>query len=121
MREKFTFLSRRNLPALPAFIYGIKRTPMRSQTVSALLTLAPPVERGTFPTAGTGINASLLGTKKLKGETYPTYHGWLMYEYAADSGPGQANGQKITSFGGTWYVLNPTGDPVTSKSGGGGY
>src|SRR5436189_6284172 len=32
--------------------------------------------------AGMGINASLLSTKKLSdGETYPTYHGWLMYEY----------------------------------------
>jgi predicted lipoprotein with Yx(FWY)xxD motif len=72
-------------------------------------------------TAGTGINAGLLGTKKSKdGETYPTYNGWLMYEYAADTGPGQANGQGIKSFGGTWYVLNASGTPVTS-GGGGGY
>ena len=53
--------------------------------------------------AGTGVNASLLGTMKLSdGETYPTYNGWLMYEYASDTGPGQANGQGIKSFGGTW-------------------
>jgi predicted lipoprotein with Yx(FWY)xxD motif len=72
-------------------------------------------------TAGTGVKASLLGTKKLSdGETYPTYNGWLMYEYAADTGPGQANGQGIKSFGGTWYVLNASGTPVTSGSGGGG-
>ena len=72
-------------------------------------------------TAGTGINAGLLGTKKSKdGETYPTYNGWLMYEYAADTGPGQANGQGIKSFGGTWYVLNASGTPVTSGSGSGG-
>ena len=75
-------------------------------------------------TAGTGLKASLLGTKKLKdGETYPTYNGWLMYEYAGDSGPGQAKGQGMKSFGGTWYVLNASGDPVTSggTSGGGRY
>ena len=72
--------------------------------------------------AGTGINASLLGTKKLSdGTTYPTYHGWLMYEYSGDSGPGQSNGQGIKSFGGTWYALNAAGDPVTSGGGGGGY
>ncbi len=76
--------------------------------------------------AGTGIQASLLGSKKLSdGETYPTYNGWLMYEFAADSGPGQANGQGIQSFGGTWYVLNPSGNPITaatkSTSGGSGY
>lgn len=70
--------------------------------------------------AGTGIKGSLLGTKKLSdGETYPTYNGWLMYEYAGDSGPGQAKGEGIKSFGGTWYVLNPSGKPVISSSSGG--
>ena len=71
-------------------------------------------------TATRGIQASLLGTKKLSdGETYPTYNGWLMYEYAADSGPGQANGQGIQSFGGTWYVLSPSGNPITTATGSG--
>jgi predicted lipoprotein with Yx(FWY)xxD motif len=70
--------------------------------------------------AGMGAKASLLGTKKLSdGETYPTYNGWLVYEYTGDSGPGQANGQGIKSFGGTWYVVNPAGQPIT-KSGGSG-
>lgn len=73
-------------------------------------------------TAGTGLKASLLGTMKSKdGETYPTYNGWMMYEYTGDTGPGQAKGQKIMSFGGTWYVLNASGKPVmTGGSGGGG-
>jgi predicted lipoprotein with Yx(FWY)xxD motif len=71
--------------------------------------------------AGTGVKASLLGTKKLgDGETYPTYNDWLIYEYSGDSGPGQANGQGITSFGGTWYVLDASGNPVTSSPGGSG-
>lgn len=73
--------------------------------------------------AGTGLTSSLLGTKKLSdGETYPTYNGWLMYEYTGDSGPSQANGEGITSFGGTWYVLSPSGNPIKpggSGSGGG--
>jgi len=78
-------------------------------------------------TAGAGLQASLLGTKKLSdGETYPTYNGYLMYEYASDSGPGQAHGQGIKSFGGTWYTLTPAGKPMTStgsssSGGGGGY
>jgi hypothetical protein len=81
------------------------------------------------PTAGTGVKASLLGTKKLSdGKTYPTYNGWLIYDYAGDPGPGQAKGQRIKSFGGTWYVLNPSGNPVTTlasnagtTTSGGGY
>jgi predicted lipoprotein with Yx(FWY)xxD motif len=72
--------------------------------------------------AGSGIKASLLGSKKLSdGETYPTYKGWLMYEYSGDSGPGDSNGQGIKSFGGTWYALDSSGNPVTASAGGGGY
>jgi hypothetical protein len=67
---------------------------------------------------------------KVGSDTYPTYNGWLMYEYVGDSAPGQANGEGIHSFGGTWYALNPAGNPITSsnsgsssttRGGGGGY
>ena len=54
-----------------------------------------------------------------------TYMGWRVYEYSGDSGSGQANGEGIASFGGTWYVLSPSGQPVKTSSsnryGGGGY
>lgn len=83
-----------------------------------------PFPNGTSAaTAGSGLNASLLGTMKLSdGETYPTYNGYLMYEYSGDSAAGQANGQGLKSYGGTWYVLNPSGQPVKSSgSSGGGY
>jgi len=73
----------------------------------------PLPDGSTGATAGQGIQASLLGTTKLAdGETYPTYNGWLMYEYAGDSGPGQAGGQGIKSFGGTWYTLSAAGTPM---------
>jgi len=67
--------------------------------------------------AGMGVQASLLGTMKLSdGETYPTYGGWLMYEFSKDTGPGEGHGQGIKSFGGTWYAITPAGDPVTAGS-----
>ncbi len=83
----------------------------------------------TSATAGSGIQASLLGTvKNSAGDLYVTYHGWPLYTYTGDNGPGQANGEAITSFGGTWYVLGTNGNPVTSShpqsgsgSSGGGY
>ena len=86
----------------------------------------------TSATAGSGIQASLLGTvKNSAGELYATYHGWPLYTYSGDNGPGQAHGEGITSFGGTWYVLSTPGNPVTSShsqsgnsgsgSGGSGY
>jgi hypothetical protein len=31
-----------------------------------------------------------------------------------------ANGQGLTNFGGTWYVLNTSGNPVTSSASGSG-
>jgi hypothetical protein len=69
--------------------------------------------------AGAGLDASLLGTMRVAGGTYPTYNGYLMYEYTGDTDSGQANGQGLKSFGGTWYVLNASGNPVKSGSGGG--
>src|SRR3954447_534879 len=81
------------------------------------------------PKAGAGIQASLLATMKgADGETYPTYNGWLMYEFAGDKAAAQAKGQGIKSFGGTWYALSPAGTPITTAappttqvSSGGGY
>lgn len=67
--------------------------------------------------AGSGVMSSLLGTvKEDNGSLEVTYNGWPLYTFAGDSGPGVAHGQGITSFGGTWYVLNSAGDPVTAKS-----
>ena len=75
----------------------------------------------TAATAGSGLQQSLLGSKKLAdGETYPTYNGWLMYEFTGDSAPGTASGVGIKSFGGTWYALSATGTLVMPGSSGGG-
>jgi len=67
--------------------------------------------------AGSGVNASLLGTvRDASGHMEVTYNGWPLYTFAGDSGPGVAHGQGIASFGGTWYVLNAAGSPVTGQS-----
>jgi predicted lipoprotein with Yx(FWY)xxD motif len=77
-----------------------------------------PLPQGTSSaTAGSGLQASLLSTMKLSdGQTYPTYNGWLMYEYVGDAGSGQAHGQGIQSFGGTWYAISPAGMAVTAPA-----
>jgi predicted lipoprotein with Yx(FWY)xxD motif len=78
----------------------------------------------TSPIAGSGIQASMLSTVKgPSGALYITYGGWPLYTYSGDTGPGQARGQGIVSFGGTWEALTPAGTPVTtsSTSGGSGY
>ena len=75
--------------------------------------LSPPV---TAATAGPGVQASLLGTTKgPTGDTYATYGGYPLYTFIKDTAPGQAHGQGITSFGGTWGALTPAGVPATGK------
>ena len=69
--------------------------------------------------AGGGAQSSLLGTvKDASGNLEVTYNHWRLYTFSGDSGPGAAKGQGLTSFGGTWYVLNGSGNPVTSSPSG---
>jgi predicted lipoprotein with Yx(FWY)xxD motif len=73
--------------------------------------------------------STLLGTETGATGTAVTYNGWPLYTFSGDSGAGQENGEGVTSFGGTWYVLSAAGNLVTSNasptptpsSGGGGY
>jgi predicted lipoprotein with Yx(FWY)xxD motif len=86
------------------------------------------VSSGTAATAGSGVQSSLLGTvKDASGKLEVTYNHWPLYTFSGDSGPGVAKGQGISNFGGTWYVLSSSGNPVTSaqssssSGGGNGY
>jgi predicted lipoprotein with Yx(FWY)xxD motif len=66
--------------------------------------------------AGSGVQSSLLGTvKDASGNLEVTYNHWPLYTFAGDSAPGVAKGQGLASFGGTWYVLGESGNPVTSN------
>lgn len=71
------------------------------------------------PTAGSGIDASKLGTvKNAAGNLYVTYAGYPLYTFAHDTGPGSARGQGIKSFGGTWTTMTAAGTPVSAPSAG---
>jgi len=68
--------------------------------------------------AGSGVLPQLLGSDKLAdGKTYPTYRGWLMYEYVSDGRPAEGHGEGIQSFGGTWYALSTSGTLVMPLDG----
>jgi predicted lipoprotein with Yx(FWY)xxD motif len=74
----------------------------------------PPLHAHGKPTAGTGINASLLGTtKRADGTLQVTYKKHPLYTYAGDKAAGQANGQAIDASGGKWYVLSAAGGTIT--------
>lgn len=76
------------------------------------------IKASSKPTAGSGINASLLSTIKAKaaGMQQVTYAGFPLYTFAGDSKAGQTNGQ---GFEKKWYVVNTKGALVKSavKSG----
>jgi len=87
--------------------------------VGACASLWPPTKlsTGQKATAAAEAKASLLGSDPdSEGGQVVTYAGWPLYAYAADSGPGTANGQGLNSEGGLWYVISPTGKVIEKAS-----
>jgi predicted lipoprotein with Yx(FWY)xxD motif len=78
------------------------------------------------PTAGSGVDASKLGTTAgANGAKIVTYNGHPLYYYTSDVSPGQTTGQGINSFGAQWFVVGTNGDKIavggsSGSSGGGG-
>jgi predicted lipoprotein with Yx(FWY)xxD motif len=68
------------------------------------------------PTAGEGVDASLLGTAKhADGTVQVTYNGHLVYRYSGDAAAGDTNGEGIS---GVWFVVSAAGEPVQQAGGG---
>ena len=75
----------------------------------------------TKATAGTGVNASKLGTVKRSGGVLQvTYGGKALYYFVGDSGPGQVTGNNLTDTWGTWFAVVTAKSASSSSSSGGG-
>ena len=73
----------------------------------------PPVLTNGAPQAGTGAQASQLGTTtRTDGTIQVTYSGHPLYYFAGDKKPGDATGQGIDNFGGLWWVISPSGAAI---------
>ena len=104
----------------------VKDTGKNSTCSGNCTTFWPPVTSNAKATAGTGANASDLGTsKRSDGTMQITYAGHPLYFYSGDSAPGQTNGQGNNGFGFLWWEVAPSGNaittPASSNGGGGGY
>jgi predicted lipoprotein with Yx(FWY)xxD motif len=78
----------------------------------------PPLMVPEKATAGTGIDASLLGTTKRKdGSLQVTYKGMPLYLFAKDNATGDVLGQGV---GSVWYVVGANGEVIKGASGGAG-
>jgi predicted lipoprotein with Yx(FWY)xxD motif len=80
---------------------------------SSCATVWPPVLTTGAPVAGTGANASLLGTTtRTDGTIEVTYAGHPLYYFVQDKTAGDTTGQGVNSFGALWWVLSPAGAAI---------
>jgi predicted lipoprotein with Yx(FWY)xxD motif len=74
------------------------------------LTIWPPVLVSGVPTAGTGVDASLLGTITRDDNTMQaTYNGWPLYYYSGDRAAGERAGQ---GMGNSWFMVSAAGNAI---------
>jgi predicted lipoprotein with Yx(FWY)xxD motif len=93
----------------------------KSTCSGACVAAWPPLETTAKPTAGSGVQNSLLGTtKRADGSQQVTYNEHPLYTFQGDTASGQTNGQGSNGFGALWFVLTPTGTQISSSESSGG-
>ncbi|MGH9105699.1 MAG: COG4315 family predicted lipoprotein [Acidimicrobiales bacterium] len=81
----------------------------------------PPLDVTGSLKAGPGVETSLLSTfERHGGESQVLYDGHALYTFEQDTGAGMVTGQGIRTYGGTWWVVTPSGKAVTTPSKAGG-
>jgi len=87
-----------------------KDTPNTSVCYGGCATAWPPLLTTGSPVAGTGVDATKLGTTtRTDGSIQVTYNGWPLYYYNKDMKAGDVTGQNV---GSVWYVISPAGDKI---------
>jgi predicted lipoprotein with Yx(FWY)xxD motif len=77
----------------------------------------PPLLSQSKPTAGPGVNASLLGTTtRANGSVQVTYNKHPLYSFALDKQAGQTKGEGNLAFGAKWYVVSARGTAILAAS-----
>src|SRR4051794_21955605 len=87
-----------------------------SKCAAACTSTWPPVAANGKPTAGPGVDSSLLSTfKRPDGKTQVLYDKHALYTH---TGRGLVSGAGVKSEGGIWYLIDPSGKPIKkTKSG----
>jgi len=77
----------------------------------------PPFS-GSSASAMSGAQASMLGTiTRSDGTKQVTYGGHPLYYFKEDTKAGQTAGQGFDNFGGKWWLVAPSGQPITGSGG----
>ena len=95
---------------LYAFSKDPKNTFLPHCNGSCEATWPPLILSGSAPVAaGEALGTQLGAIKRRDGKLQVDYAGRLLYTYALEKKPGQALGNDVSSFGGTWHALDPPG------------
>lgn len=100
---------------LPLYMLSADSNGRPTCTTKPCTSIWPPLvlPSGTSePVAGHGVDSSMLGTVPTANGPQVTYAGYPLYAYTGDGDPGVATGQGISSFGGVWWLLRPSGTPI---------
>ena len=67
-------------------------------------------------TGGPGVVAKVGQATTTGGASILTAGGWPLYTFVQDHAPGDVSGEGVQSFGGTWYAVSPSGQPVKTAA-----
>jgi predicted lipoprotein with Yx(FWY)xxD motif len=95
-----------------AYVFELDRRNRSNCTSAECVKAWPPVLTREAPSAGEGVDASLLGTiRRPDGALQVTYDGRPLYFYEHEA-PGEIKCHDVDLHGGLWWVLTPRGDPA---------
>jgi predicted lipoprotein with Yx(FWY)xxD motif len=94
----------------------VKDTGPSSTCTDTCATDWPPLTlTSTIPKAGPGVTQTLLSTFTRPDATPQiAYNRHPLYTYKGDTAPGDTKGQGLNSDGGLWYLVAPSGSPITT-------
>jgi predicted lipoprotein with Yx(FWY)xxD motif len=84
-------------------------------TGSCASTWPPVTTTGSATASGSAVSADLGTITRSGGVKQVTYDGHPLYYYVGDTGAGTVNGQGSTGYGAYWWILAPSGSPITSS------
>ncbi|MFC1434393.1 hypothetical protein ACEZDB_27520 [Streptacidiphilus sp. N1-3] len=88
-----------------------------TSTCNGACAVAWPPDTTTGTPSATGLTASSVGeSTRADKSTQVTYGGHPLYYFSHDTAAGDINGQGLTAFGGTWYLVGPGGSAITSTA-----
>lgn len=99
------------------YLFASDRTNVSTCTDSCL-TYWPPLTSAGKPTAAGGVKSSLLATFTSGNANWVSYAGHPLYYFLLDKAAGDIKGQGSTNFGATWWLVAPSGQPITGSASG---